>query len=442
MIAKICERKTAEVESAVYEELLPRLPMPSLRYYGKVRDGDREHCWLFLEDAGGEGYSPADPEHRRLAARWLATVQLHAPRFSEPRICPTEDRRHYLVHLLEARAGDREAAAPARSAAADAAPVLEDLLSKLDLLEARWGELAATSATRFPRRSCTATSSRRTFAISRNGRESGSPSSTGRWRASGFRPPIWRSCWSPSAPRCARRQPTEAARSVLREPLPRHLPLRAERLGNGAGAGDRRASGGGRKRVPMPRRHRLDLLAGHGRPGIRWTTSGSTRDGSARPCRMAGWSARGPKRARAEMTADSWNERPSAELQACLREALRGPSRSDSPVTSSSRSTCIVCGSRSTAPSVRWSPSGPILSWRAACRLVARRWLPAVGLEDQGPPLLAVAAEPTGEGAWHVYDDLHGRPLSTQPPVEQRGGGGDRSDRARPYRLRRTQPPS
>jgi Phosphotransferase enzyme family len=38
--------------------------------------------------------------------------------------------------------------------------------------------------------------------------------------------------------------------------------------------------------------------------------------------------------------------------------------------------------------------------------LVARRWLPAVGLEDQGPPLIAVVGEPSGEHAWHVYEDL------------------------------------
>jgi hypothetical protein len=50
--------------------------------------------------------------------------------------------------------------------------------------------------------------------------------------------------------------------------------------------------------------------------------------------------------------------------------------------------------------------------------LVARRWLPAVGLEDRGPPLLAIVGEPTCEGAWQVYDDLGGRPLSSERPVE------------------------
>ena len=38
--------------------------------------------------------------------------------------------------------------------------------------------------------------------------------------------------------------------------------------------------------------------------------------------------------------------------------------------------------------------------------LLARRWLPAVGLADCGPPLLASVVEPSGRSVWHVYDDL------------------------------------
>jgi hypothetical protein len=38
--------------------------------------------------------------------------------------------------------------------------------------------------------------------------------------------------------------------------------------------------------------------------------------------------------------------------------------------------------------------------------LVARRWLPAAGLGEIGPPLLAVAAEHDGSCVWHLYTDL------------------------------------
>jgi len=48
--------------------------------------------------------------------------------------------------------------------------------------------------------------------------------------------------------------------------------------------------------------------------------------------------------------------------------------------------------------------------------LVARRWLPAAGAADAGPPLLAVAAERDCERAWHVYEDLPGHPLREERP--------------------------
>ena len=48
--------------------------------------------------------------------------------------------------------------------------------------------------------------------------------------------------------------------------------------------------------------------------------------------------------------------------------------------------------------------SDPALARRT--RLVVERWLPAVGLEESGPPLLGVAAERNGERVWQVFEDL------------------------------------
>jgi len=44
-------------------------------------------------------------------------------------------------------------------------------------------------------------------------------------------------------------------------------------------------------------------------------------------------------------------------------------------------------------------------------QLAIRRWLPAIGLSDNGPALLGVAVARNGECAWHVYDDLGDRKL-------------------------------
>jgi hypothetical protein len=38
--------------------------------------------------------------------------------------------------------------------------------------------------------------------------------------------------------------------------------------------------------------------------------------------------------------------------------------------------------------------------------LVVRRWLPALGMSDRSPQLLATAADRHGESVWHVYEDL------------------------------------
>jgi hypothetical protein len=38
--------------------------------------------------------------------------------------------------------------------------------------------------------------------------------------------------------------------------------------------------------------------------------------------------------------------------------------------------------------------------------LLTRRWLPAIGLGDSGPPLLAVAAARDASSVWHLYEDL------------------------------------
>ena len=46
-------------------------------------------------------------------------------------------------------------------------------------------------------------------------------------------------------------------------------------------------------------------------------------------------------------------------------------------------------------------------------QLAIRRWLPAIGLGDNGPTLLGVAVARNGECAWHVYDDLGDRALDT-----------------------------
>ncbi|PYV38089.1 MAG: hypothetical protein DMG06_26475 [Acidobacteria bacterium] len=52
--------------------------------------------------------------------------------------------------------------------------------------------------------------------------------------------------------------------------------------------------------------------------------------------------------------------------------------------------------------------------------LVAKRWLPAVGLSDCGPPVLGRVADRTGGCVWHVYEDLGPYELDPCQPDRER----------------------
>ncbi len=52
-------------------------------------------------------------------------------------------------------------------------------------------------------------------------------------------------------------------------------------------------------------------------------------------------------------------------------------------------------------------------------RLVAERWLPALGLDDRCARLLGVAADRTGDSVWHIYEDLGDGTLAARPDADR-----------------------
>jgi ATP-binding cassette subfamily B protein len=95
VIAKWTHRTTVEFESRLYTDLLPRLEVPTVRCYGLANDDDEAMAWLFLQDAGGIPYSPERPEHRRLAARWLAAMHTGAGTRPVTTALPMRDAAYY-----------------------------------------------------------------------------------------------------------------------------------------------------------------------------------------------------------------------------------------------------------------------------------------------------------------------------------------------------------
>jgi hypothetical protein len=52
-------------------------------------------------------------------------------------------------------------------------------------------------------------------------------------------------------------------------------------------------------------------------------------------------------------------------------------------------------------------------------RLVAERWLPALGMADRSPRLLGAAAARSGDWVWHVYEDIGGATLAADRRPER-----------------------
>jgi DNA-directed RNA polymerase specialized sigma24 family protein len=137
VLAKKCPAAAAAVERTVYEELLTRVPIPTLRTYGWVQDLNDDYCWVFLEDPGDLAYSPLSDQHRALAGRWLGTIHSAAVRVGLNACLPRREPSHYLRLLRTSRSKIRQLLThPALSE--EASEILRRIISHCDVIESRW----------------------------------------------------------------------------------------------------------------------------------------------------------------------------------------------------------------------------------------------------------------------------------------------------------------
>jgi hypothetical protein len=142
VIAKRCLARTASSERIIYEEVLPALAVPSLRCLGFAPDSCAEYQWLFLEDAGGQEYSPRNEAHRALASRWLAAVHSADLDGTVTARLPDRGAGHYLDLAQSSRATALEHMAnPAMNE--DDLAVLQSIASLCECVEAHWNEVEA-----------------------------------------------------------------------------------------------------------------------------------------------------------------------------------------------------------------------------------------------------------------------------------------------------------
>jgi hypothetical protein len=99
VIAKRCHWDKAQIERAIYETVLPRLPEMPFEYHGFVEERDERYSWLFLEDVGDERYCPGVAHHRSLVASWLALLHTTASDESLRALVPDRGPEHYREHL-------------------------------------------------------------------------------------------------------------------------------------------------------------------------------------------------------------------------------------------------------------------------------------------------------------------------------------------------------
>jgi ATP-binding cassette subfamily B protein len=143
VIAKRAPSEILAVERTIYESVLPRLPVPALRYFGFVSDEDERLAWLFIEDAGDDPWSFA--EHGPVAARWLGTLHGAAAELDLAPSLPERGPAHYLEHLRAARTTIVEGFDnPALDT--DGKATLRALISTSELIESNWSGIEAICA--------------------------------------------------------------------------------------------------------------------------------------------------------------------------------------------------------------------------------------------------------------------------------------------------------
>ena len=137
VIAKRYECAAASTECAIYQDVLPYLPVSTLRYCGLVADDDPQFCWLFLEDAGEEPYLLNAEEHRVLAGRWLGVMNVAAQQLRAATRLPDRGPGFYRKLLVASRETIREIVENSIFRDRDST-LLQALISHCDAVERQW----------------------------------------------------------------------------------------------------------------------------------------------------------------------------------------------------------------------------------------------------------------------------------------------------------------
>lgn len=141
MIAKKSRSSSIAAEVQIYTELLPRIPVTSVRCMGTVAAGSAaEHVWTFLEDAGDQHWLKTDHLHRVMAARWMGALHAVGRQLDEVSRLADRGFPHYRKHA-EAAESNLRATLGRSDVPPEDRQALEDILLLLDRIGADWSKL-------------------------------------------------------------------------------------------------------------------------------------------------------------------------------------------------------------------------------------------------------------------------------------------------------------
>jgi len=141
LIAKRAWAGGVELEAVIYRDILAKLPVSALHFYGTTADDNPEYTWLFIEDAGSEPCAADNLEHRNLAARWLAVMNTTARQNRSAQLLPVRGAEWYLSRLSAGRRRILQSFSNAALSPQDQ-QVLRAILQRYEVIELRWAELA------------------------------------------------------------------------------------------------------------------------------------------------------------------------------------------------------------------------------------------------------------------------------------------------------------
>jgi thiamine kinase-like enzyme len=148
IIAKRAPLQVIATEQAIYEDILPHLPLQFLQCYGSIQEKD--YGWLFLEDSKGIEWSTTVQWQNLLVTDWLAVMHRYATEHEDVlKRLPDRGPQYYRRQMHSAKTWLQDNLQDSSMPAAVGC-LIRSMLGNLDAVDSNW-QLTEKIAVRLPR---------------------------------------------------------------------------------------------------------------------------------------------------------------------------------------------------------------------------------------------------------------------------------------------------